>query len=43
MPEGSPGRGRVTTIAQFIATLDREITTIFRDVLLICDEAGPPH
>jgi transposase len=29
-----------TTIAHFIATLDREITTIFRDVLLVCDEAG---
>jgi len=29
-----------TTIADFIATLDREIVSIFRDVLLICDEAG---
>ena len=29
-----------TTIAHFIATLDREITTVFRDVLLVCDEAG---
>jgi hypothetical protein len=29
-----------TTIAQFIATLDGEIATIFRDVLLVCDEAG---
>ncbi|MGH9418470.1 MAG: IS1182 family transposase [Thermoanaerobaculia bacterium] len=29
-----------TTIAHFIATLDVEITTIFRDVLLVCDEAG---
>jgi transposase len=29
-----------TTIAHFIATLDREITRIFRDVLLVCDEAG---
>jgi transposase len=29
-----------TTIAQFIATLDQEITKIFRDVLLVCDEAG---
>jgi len=29
-----------TTIADFIATLDREITKIFRDVLLVCDEAG---
>ena len=29
-----------TTIAHFITTLDREITKIFRDVLLVCDEAG---
>jgi transposase len=29
-----------TTIADFIATLDLEITKIFRDVLLVCDEAG---
>jgi transposase len=29
-----------TTIAHFIATLDREIAKIFRDVLLVCDEAG---
>jgi transposase len=29
-----------TTIAHFIATLDQEITMIFRDVLLVCDEAG---
>ncbi len=29
-----------TTIADFIATLDREIEKIFRDVLLVCDEAG---
>jgi transposase len=29
-----------TTIAHFIATLDREITEIFRNVLLVCDEAG---
>ena len=29
-----------TTIAHFIATLDQEITKIFRDVLLVCDEAG---
>src|SRR5512139_1553494 len=29
-----------TTIAHFIATLDREIGKIFRDVLLVCDEAG---
>jgi transposase len=29
-----------TTIAEFIATLDGEIERIFRDVLLVCDEAG---
>lgn len=29
-----------TTIAHFIATLDLEISKIFRDVLLVCDEAG---
>lgn len=29
-----------TTIAGFIATLDGEIERIFRDVLLVCDEAG---
>ena len=29
-----------TTIASFIAGLPREITSVFRDVLLVCDEAG---
>jgi transposase len=29
-----------TTIADFIARLDGEITKVFRDVLLVCDEAG---
>jgi len=29
-----------TTIADFIATLGAEIVTIFRNVLLVCDEAG---
>src|SRR6266849_4463079 len=29
-----------TTLADFIATLEREIVEIFRDVLLVCDEAG---
>src|SRR5947208_14115504 len=29
-----------TTIADFIATLDREIVAVFRDVLLGCDELG---
>jgi transposase len=29
-----------TTIAEFIARLDAEIVAVFRDVLLVCDEAG---
>jgi len=29
-----------TTIADFIASLDAEIVSVFRDVLLVCDEAG---
>jgi transposase len=29
-----------TTIASFVATLSGEITRIFHDVLLVCDEAG---
>ncbi len=29
-----------TTIAGFISSLEREIVEIFRDVLLVCDEAG---
>jgi transposase len=29
-----------TTIAHFVATLDQEISKVFRDVLLVCDEAG---
>ena len=29
-----------TTIAAFISTLEHEIVSIYRDVLLICDEAG---
>src|SRR5262245_10511348 len=29
-----------TTIADFIARLDAEIVSVFRDVLLVCDEAG---
>jgi transposase len=29
-----------TTIADFISSLSEEITRIFRDVLLVCDEAG---
>ena len=29
-----------TTIASFVAKLPSEITTVFRDVLLVCDEQG---
>ena len=29
-----------TTIADFISTLEQQIVSIYRDVLLICDEAG---
>lgn len=29
-----------TTIASFVSSLSAEITTIFRNVLLVCDEAG---
>jgi len=29
-----------TTIAQFVSTLSAQITEVFRDVLLMCDEAG---
>ncbi len=29
-----------TTIADFISSMDKEITELFRDVLLICDEMG---
>src|SRR6185503_5328927 len=29
-----------TTIADFISTLEAQIVSVFRDVLLICDEAG---
>src|SRR6476661_3411066 len=29
-----------TTIADFISTLETEIVSVYRDVLLICDEAG---
>jgi hypothetical protein len=29
-----------TTIAAFVSSLSAEITTIFRNVLLVCDEAG---
>jgi transposase len=40
MAMSADSRPHFTTIAHFIATLDREITKIFRDVLLVCDETG---
>ena len=33
-------RPHFTTIADFIATMDKEIVHLFRDVLLICDDLG---
>lgn len=29
-----------TTIADFVSTMDKEITTLFREVLLVCDDLG---
>ena len=40
MALSADSRPHFTTIAGFIATLDREIEQVFRDVLLVCDEAG---
>ena len=33
-------RPHFTTIADFIATMDKEIVLLFRDVLLVCDDLG---
>jgi transposase len=33
-------RPHFTTIADFIATMDKEIVRLFRDVLLVCDDMG---
>lgn len=33
-------RPHFTTIADFVATMDKEITPFFRDVLLVCDNMG---
>lgn len=33
-------RPHFTTIADFVATMDQEITPFFRDVLLVCDNMG---
>ena len=38
LSEGS--RPHFTTIADFVATMDREIVPLFRNVLLVCDELG---
>jgi len=40
MALSSDSQPHFTTIADFIATLDGEIVKLFRDVLLVCDEAG---
>lgn len=39
MALSADSRPHFTTIADFIARLDAEITSVFRDVLLVCDEA----
>jgi transposase len=33
-------RRHFTTISDFIATMDKEIVHLFRDVLLVCDDLG---
>jgi len=33
-------RPHFATIADFIATMDKEIIHLFRDVLLVCDDLG---
>jgi transposase len=33
-------RPHFTTIADFISNLDREVTTLFQEIILICDEMG---
>jgi len=38
LSEGS--RPHFTTIADFVATMDKEIVPLFRNVLLVCDELG---
>ena len=33
-------RPHFTTIADFISSLDKEVTTLFQEIILICDEMG---
>lgn len=40
MALSADSRPHFTTIAAFIARLDAEIVSVFRDVLLVCDELG---
>jgi transposase len=40
MALSSDAKPHFTTIAHFISTLEQEIVSVYRDVLLICDEAG---
>jgi len=40
MALSADSRPHFTTIAAFIASLDGEIISVFRDVLLVCDEMG---
>jgi transposase len=40
MALSADSRPHFTTIAAFIAKLDAEIVSVFRDVLLVCDELG---
>jgi transposase len=40
MALSADSRPHFTTIASFIAKLDAEIVSVFRDVLLVCDELG---
>ncbi|MEI8174020.1 MAG: transposase [Deltaproteobacteria bacterium] len=40
MALSADSRPHFTTIADFIATMDKEIVHLFRDVLLVCDDLG---
>jgi len=40
MALSADSRPHFTTIADFIATMDKEIIHLFRDVLLVCDDLG---
>jgi transposase len=40
MALSADSRPHFTTIADFVATMDKEIVHLFRDVLLVCDDLG---